>query len=151
MNKALLTNKNARRHHGRDSWQTPQSLFLQLDAEFHFTLDAAAAPHNAKCATFFDETDDGLEQEWTGTVWCNPPYRSSEIPRWVRKGYESTIAGATVVMLVPVRTDLGWWHDIVIPHAEVRFIRRRVQFTGMKTTAPFASAVLIFRPSPRTP
>lgn len=26
----------------KDDWETPQSLFDQLDEEFHFTLDAAS-------------------------------------------------------------------------------------------------------------
>lgn len=33
----------------KDDWETPQSLFDQLDEEFHFTLDAASNDQNAKC------------------------------------------------------------------------------------------------------
>ncbi len=31
-------------------WATPHAFFDTLDAEFHFTLDVAAQPGNAKCA-----------------------------------------------------------------------------------------------------
>ena len=48
-------------------------------------------------------------------------------------------------MLVPARTDTAWWHDYVVPFAEVRFLRGRVKFEGAPTTAPFPSAVVIFR------
>lgn len=142
-----LGNGNRRRYSGRDDWRTPRALFLQLDAEFGFTLDAAAASHNAQCGAFFTERDDALSQSWTGVVWCNPPYRSELIGKFVRKGYESSVAGATVVMLVPVRADLEWWHEYALRAAEIRFIRGRVRFEGMRGTAPFASCVLVFRAS----
>jgi site-specific DNA-methyltransferase (adenine-specific) len=54
-----------------------------------------------------------------------------------------------VVCLLPVRADTLWWHDIVLPHAaEVRYIRGRLPFGGMGNSAPFASAIVVFR-SPR--
>lgn len=47
-----------------ECWETPQSLFDELDREFHFTLDAAATPDNAKCARFYTPQDDALKQSW---------------------------------------------------------------------------------------
>lgn len=32
----------------KDDWETPQSLFDQLDEEFHFTLDAASGETRTK-------------------------------------------------------------------------------------------------------
>jgi hypothetical protein len=53
---------------------------------------------------------------------------------------------ALVVMLLPARTDTRWWHDYVIPYAsEIRFIRGRLKFGGAKNSAPFPSALVIFR------
>ena len=37
-----------------DLWETPQEFFDELDAEFHFTLDACALPENAKCARYYN-------------------------------------------------------------------------------------------------
>ncbi|SHJ64922.1 DNA N-6-adenine-methyltransferase (Dam) [Desulfofundulus thermosubterraneus DSM 16057] len=34
-------------------WETPQTFFEALNAEFHFTLDVCARPENAKCSRFF--------------------------------------------------------------------------------------------------
>jgi phage N-6-adenine-methyltransferase len=141
-----LGHGNRRRYAGRDDWRTPRGLFLQLDREFGFTLDAAAAAHNTQCPTFFSRETDALEQQWTGTVWCNPPYTSDVIGKFVRKAHEAASGGATVVMLVPVRADVPWWHDHALQASEIRFIRGRVRFEGMTGTAPFASCVLVFRP-----
>ena len=123
-----------------DEWATPQALFDLLDSEFHFTLDVCATKQNAKCAQFFSR--DGLSQPWEGACWMNPPYGDA-IGDWVAKAHESGEAGATVVCLVPARTDTAWWWD----HArfgEVRFLRGRLRFGGATTGAPFPSAVTIF-------
>ena len=127
-------------------WATPQELFDEVDREFGFTLDVCASPNNAKCSTYFDEQADGLAQEWTGTAWMNPPY-GREIGRWMRKAYESSTQGATVVCLVPARTDTAWWHDYAVK-GEVRFLRGRLKFGGSKSSAPFPSAIVVFRPRP---
>lgn len=37
----------------KDYWETPQSLFDELNAEFNFTLDAAASDANHKCERYF--------------------------------------------------------------------------------------------------
>ena len=67
-----------------DLWETPQDFFEKLDQEFGFELDVCALPENAKCSRYFSPIDDGLEQDWTGVCWCNPPY-GREIEKWVKK------------------------------------------------------------------
>ena len=124
-------------------WSTPQATFDKLNAEFGFTLDVCALPENAKCQRFFTPEQDGLAQVWSGICWMNPPY-GREIGRWIRKAYESAQIGATVVCLIPARTDTAWWHDYVVK-GEVRFIRGRLKFGVQKNSAPFPSAVVIFR------
>ena len=129
-------------------WSTPPDLFAELDAEFHFDLDAASTDENALCERHYTKEDDGLAQPWDGNVWCNPPY-GREIGKWVRKAAESD-GGGVGVCLVPARTDTAWWHDWVVGHAtEVRFIRGRLKFGGSKSGAPFPSAVVVYDKRPR--
>lgn len=127
-----------------DMWSTPQDFFDKLNDEFHFTLDAAAIPENAKCKKFFTPEDNGLDQEWNGVVWCNPPY-GKQIGKWVAKGFESARGGATVVMLVPARTDTAWFHDYILGKAEIRFVRGRLKFSESKNSAPFPSMVVVYK------
>lgn len=129
-----------------DQWETPKDFFDDLDALFHFTLDACALPENAKCEKYFTPEMDGLKQEWEGVVWCNPPY-GREIGRWVEKGYLSAQNGCTVVMLLPARTDTKWFHNYCYMNrfATVRFVKGRLKFGGSKNGAPFPSMVVIFR------
>jgi phage N-6-adenine-methyltransferase len=124
-------------------WATPQQLFDRLDREFHFTLDVCALPHNAKCRHYFSPHEDGLSQSWSGVCWMNPPY-GREIEKWMQKAVQESQHGATVVCLVPARTDTEWWHKYAL-QGEIRFIRGRVKFQGADATAPFPSAIVVFR------
>lgn len=137
------------RHSPSNEWPTPDPVYRVLDLEFGFTLDAAASDEHHKCDRYFTIERDGLSQAWDGVVWVNPPY-GRVIGQWVAKAYAESLAGATVVMLIPSRTDTGWWHDYVLASgAEVRFIRGRLNFGPKKSSkhsAPFPSAVVIFRP-----
>ena len=128
-----------------DLWETPQDFFDTLNKEFSFTLDACAIKENAKCKQFYSPEQNGLLMPWTGTVWCNPPY-GRQIGKWVEKAEKSAKEGATVVMLIPARTDTAWFHDYIYHKAEIRFIRGRLKFGGSKNSAPFPSMVCIFRP-----
>ena len=51
-------------------------------------------------------------------------------------------------MLLPARTNTGWFHDLVYGRAEIRFIRGKLKFGGFSSTAPFPSMVAIFKPAP---
>lgn len=126
-----------------DMWVTPQVTFDELDREFGFQTDVCAIAENAKCADYYTPEQDGLQQNWRGVCWMNPPY-GREIGKWVRKAYESSLAGATVVCLVPARTDTAWWHDYAM-RGEVRFIRGRLRFSDHHKDAPFPCAIVVFR------
>lgn len=122
-----------------DMWETPQDLFDKLDAVHHFTLDVCAIKENAKCSNYITPEQDGLNTEWGGCCWCNPPY-GREIGKWVEKAYNSN---CKVVMLLPARTDTKWFHDYCLK-GEVEFLRGRLKFGNAKNSAPFPSMIVIF-------
>ena len=61
------------------------------------------------------------------------------------KGYGESLRGATVVCLVPARTDTKWWHQYA-RRGEIRYLRGRLKFVSAQHEAPFPSAVVVFRP-----
>ena len=128
-----------------EEWATPQSFFDELDKEFQFTLDPCATSENAKCKRFFTKEQDGLKQSWNGeTVFCNPPYGRA-IKDWVKKAHEEFVKGATVVLLIPARTDTAYFHDFIYGKHEIRFIRGRMHFNESKKSAPFPSMVVVMK------
>ena len=127
----------------RHDWETPRALFDSLHEEFNFTVDAAANEGNALLPRFWSTSDLPIMYDWTGErVWCNPPYGKWQIP-FIRKA--ATRQADVSVLLIPARTDTAVWHDHIFPCAEVRFIRGRLRFGNASNSAPFPSALIIYR------
>lgn len=130
-------------------WETPQHFFEILHREFCFTLDVCAADYNAKLPNFISQEENSLSKEWSGTCWMNPPYgRGQDVYSWVKKAYETSLKGGTVVCLLPASTDTRWFHDFAMKASEIRFIKDRLWFSrnGTAQRANHASIIVVFRP-----
>lgn len=142
-----------------NEWYTPQWLFDELDAEFHFTLDPCCTHESAKCEKHYTAEENGLIQDWQGeTVFMNPPY-GREIGKWIRKAYhEWKLGNCTIVCLIPARTDTSYWQKYILKYEkniikaviadDVRFLSGRLYFTrkdGKSGPATFPSAIVIYR------
>lgn len=141
-----------------DEWETPQGTFDELNLEFGFDIDVAAALANLKCWEYFDAEADALTRDWNirkdgrTHCWCNPPY--SKCAEFVAKAAAEARKGVTTVMLIPSRTDTKYWHEFIWdrekhqprPGVEVRFIKGRLKFGNSQNSAPFPSVVIVFRP-----
>lgn len=134
-----------------DQWATPQAFYDRLDAEFNFELDPCADDTNHKCERYFTAEQDGLSQQWAHYItFMNPPYQRGITEKWIKKAYEESEKGAVVVALLPSRTDTKFWHDYVMKADEIRFVRGRLKFGAGENSAPFPSAVVVFRKNERT-
>lgn len=132
----------------KQEWTTPDNLFDPLNKEFNFNFDLAADFKNTKCDAFFDEQMDGLSQPWPhgGVCWLNPPYgdKKHKLVDWIKKAFEESKQGATIVMLIPARTNTKWWHEYCMNASEVRFICGRPKFGGATHGLPQPLALIIF-------
>ena len=115
-----------------DEWRTPKLLYEELNKEFHFNDDPCPPGGNG-----------GLDREWGGCCFVNPPY--SGIKDWVKKAYDEWQKGKTIVLLIPSRTDTKYWHEYIMKASEIRFIKGRLKFNDGKGSAPFPSAIIVFR------
>lgn len=142
-----------------DDRGTKWEFIHSLEARFGepFTLDVAAAAHNAKGLKFYTRADDGLNQPWHGNVWCNPPYSRikgvSDLGSWVAKAWVEwncrTCSDTPpcawggcwgthpreegrprrITMLLPAnRAEQGWWQDHIEPHRDRPGSPLRVEF-----------------------
>lgn len=128
----------------RTDWATPPEIFQPINQVFNFTLDVCATAENTTCTKFFSPENDGLTQSWAGEIcWMNPPYGTA-IGGWVQKAAEEAVKGATVVALLPARTDTKWWHSYVMKAEAIWLVKGRIRFVGAKASAPFPSAVALF-------
>lgn len=118
---------------------TPED-FAPLNAEFRFTVDAAASDGNHRLPRYWTKERSGLEADWTGErVWCNPPY--SNIMSWVEKAWNERFAEVVVMLLPANRTEQKWWQENIEPRRDrelrltTRFLRGRMRFLAAGTTA----------------
>lgn len=118
----------------RLDWKTPKTVYQILDAEFSFDYDPCPPKYKV----------DGLTTEWGKNNYVNPPY-GRELPKWIAKSYEQWKKNKTVVMLIPSRTDTKWWHDYCMKATEIRYIKGRLKFDDQENSAPFPSAIVVFK------
>lgn len=153
---------------------TPRDVFAWLDDQFLFTVDVASTHENALCERHYTREDNGLAQSWHGErAFMNPPFGKS-IAEWVWKAANTCRGGfsrspSLVACVLPARVDADWWrwhvmqlnakrgppsaamsrHGVLAmrwPDLRVHlwFFGERVKFDGLKTGAPFPTAVVVF-------
>lgn len=138
-----------------NEWATPQYLFKYLDDTYHYTLDPCCTKETAKCKKFYTIEDDGLAQDWSqDVVYVNPPY-GRIIGQWIKKAYDESRRGATVVCLIPARTDTKYFYNYCIKASEIIFLTGRIKFIEdgkkLKAGAPFPSCIVVFTPNQSPP
>jgi len=136
-----------------DEWTTPSWLLERLYPLVGgaFSLDPCSPARRGANATVrarlrYVAEDDGLAQAWRAkSIYMNPPYGRG-LPRWVEKARAEVEVGraATVIGLVPARTDTRWWHEHVAGLACVWLLKGRLAFGDGTAAAPFPSALLLW-------
>lgn len=109
---------------GKNEWLTPPHILARLGT---FDLDPCTPVNRPwdTAARHYTIEDDGLRQPWTGRVFCNPPYDTALITRFIRRCVEH----GNAVALTFARTDTRLFHDLIFPHADsILFIRGRLKF-----------------------
>lgn len=105
-------------------WYTPAWIFEKLGMTFDVD---PASPHDMESAvparTKYTVFDDGLSQQWRGSVWLNPPYGRST-PFWMSR----FIAHANGIALVFSRTDALWCQDALRTADAALFVSGRIEF-----------------------
>ncbi len=128
----------------KSDWETPPWLVDYLAEVFSWDLDVCASRGNV-CDRYYAAEDNGLEQDWSGLCWMNPPYGRGVIGKWMAKARATGVSGdGTVVCLVPGRTAARWWQDHAPDASMIVFIRGRVKFVGATSGAPFPSVIMVF-------
>lgn len=112
-----------------DHWETPEWLYKELDDEFHFDFDPC--PRHP--------TFDGLVIDWGKSNFVNPPYNRIDKPKFIAKAFEEWKKEKTCVLLLPSATGTKQFHQLILPHAEIRFIKSRVAFKGVNTKGIYST------------
>jgi len=130
-----------------DSWSTNQIYYDRLNERFNFDpWDPCPMDNNP-------EKFNGLTAEWKGDrIFVNPPY--SQIPKesFIRRGFLESQQGKLIVMLIPCSTSTKIFHEVILPHAKVEFIKGRIPFEGIDRSGNWVNAFQgMHRPRLATP
>lgn len=107
---------------GTDEWLTPPDVIRALGP---FDLDPCAPIKRPwpTAARHYTIEDNGLSKDWSGFVWCNPPY--AHVPLWLNKLADH----GNGIALIFARTETRTWFTHVWPKASgVLFLRGRLAF-----------------------
>ncbi|TAL62078.1 MAG: adenine methyltransferase [Bacteroidetes bacterium] len=107
----------------RDDWETPMEFYEELNREFKFTFDPCP----------IHSPFDGLVIDWGKSNFINPPYSRKLKEAFIKKALEESKKGKVCVMLLPVSTSTKIFHEVILPNAEIRFIKGRIKFIGFNT------------------
>lgn len=107
-----------------NDWYTPKWVFDALGCEFDLDVSAPVeGPRYVPAARWFWEQ--GLEQEWSGFVWMNPPY-GHMVGKfdWMRK----FITHGNGIALMPDRTSAPWWQWAAPQMDAILFVTPKIKF-----------------------
>jgi len=120
---------------GTDVWLTPPYI---IEALGEFDLDPSSPIHRHwnTAKKHYTIIDDGLKQEWSGRVWCNPPY-GRECVKWLKKCAEH----GNSMTLIFARTETRMFFDEVWDKASaILFLKGRLKFYNTEGIQAKASA-----------
>lgn len=100
-----------------DVWLTPLEIINALGP---FDLDPCGESFHKTANIIYSEN--GLEKEWFGRVWLNPPY--SEVEKWLDK----LVKHNNGIALVFARMDVKWAQKIIPQASSVFFPKGRLYF-----------------------
>lgn len=122
---------------GDNEWYTP-AKYVEMARTVMGRIDVDPASNDyaqqtVKAATYYTAATNGLDKEWRGTVWMNPPYSHPEIQQFTDKVLAELDAGnvTEAIVLTNNSGDTGWHHALALASAARCVTRGRIRFESL--------------------
>ena len=135
---------------GNNEWYTPSNIIeAARTAMGSIDVDPASndiAQQTVKAETYYTAETNGLDKEWVGNVWLNPPYASDLIGKFIDKLVSEKQNYNQAIVLVNNATETEWFNKIVSISSMVCFPKSRVKFymPDGKTGAPLQGQAVLY-------
>lgn len=119
---------------GNDEWYTPAKyIALAREVMGQIDIDPASndvAQKTVRAATYYTAETNGLDKEWRGKVWMNPPYSRGLIGPFIGKLVDEFQSGrcTEAIVLTNNSTDTAWFLAMARAGATVCFPKGRIRF-----------------------
>ena len=138
---------------GNNEWYTPAD-YIALAREVMGGIDtdpatSEIANRTVQASQIFTAEDNGLTKQWSGRVWCNPPYAQpliAEFAEAIASKYESGEIEQACV-LVNNGTETAWFQRMLQAASAVCFPRSRIRFVdpeGNPSGAPLQGQAVLY-------
>lgn len=138
---------------GNNEWYTP-SQYIEAARKAMGSIDTdpascEAANRTVKARQYFDEKSNGLDRQWNGNVWMNPPYAQPLIKQFCDKVSQAYADGeiTAACVLVNNATETAWGQVLLKSSSAVCFLSGRVRFIDMHgnpSGAPLQGQMVVY-------
>lgn len=133
-----MTNSINNTNTGNYEWYTPDYIINaakntmgSIDCD---PASTALAQNHIKAKVYYDKLTNGIDKNWIGNVWLNPPYftgnkKNPGINAFADKLLREIANGHTTqaIFLAQAKTDTKWFQSLTSANA-VLFTKKRIRF-----------------------
>ncbi|MDG4671639.1 DNA N-6-adenine-methyltransferase [Shinella sp. 838] len=119
---------------GDNEWYTP-AKYVDMAREVMGTIDTdpasnPTAQRTVRASTYYTAETNGLDKEWHGKVWMNPPYSRDLMPKFAAKVVAEYRSGrcTEAIVLTNNATDTAWFASFFEAASAFCFTRGRIRF-----------------------
>lgn len=119
---------------GENEWYTPRDYIERARRVMgEISLDPASnenAQSLVAASNFFTQESNGLDKDWNGNIWLNPPYAQPLISQFIEKLCLEFKSGRCkqAILLTHNYTDTRWFQEAAKHCSCICFTRGRVKF-----------------------
>jgi len=112
-------------------------------------LDPASnefAQKTVKATTYYTKEENGLDKNWDGNIFLNPPYSHPDIKHFVDKLLSELKPNQQAVLLTNNNTDTNFFHNAARKASVVCFTKGRINFNKLdgSTSSPTNGQVFFY-------